>query len=144
VRPRLTVLPGRVDPPFWWKPWLRVYWVKERWERRPVKPPRGRGTFVQPEVGLPPGWEPPSAALQPAETTAGPECEFYDCNFFHGNGDMPPGPEGALVYIPVAPGGMVFVREGGHIRLGPGAQIRALEGGGFTITAWEDAEAGLS
>ena len=28
-----TVLPGRVDAPFWWRPWLRLYPVVEWWER---------------------------------------------------------------------------------------------------------------
>ena len=28
-----------IDPPFWWKPWLRLYWIKDWWHRpRPVRP----------------------------------------------------------------------------------------------------------
>ena len=23
-----------VDPPFWWKPWLRLYWITDWWARR--------------------------------------------------------------------------------------------------------------
>lgn len=39
----------------------------------PADIPAGRGTYVQPEVGLPPGYEPPSAALAPpAEKTLVP------------------------------------------------------------------------
>ena len=42
--------------------------------------------------------------------------------------------QGFDVYMPVAPGGEVSVGDGGHLHLGPGAVIRALDGGGFVIT----------
>ena len=69
-----------------------------------------------------------------AETLAGPPHEFADCTLYSGDGEVPRGPDGALVYLAFAPGGSLYVREGGYVRLGPGAEIRALEGGGFTIT----------
>jgi hypothetical protein len=69
-----------------------------------------------------------------AGTPAGPPHEFVGCNLYSGDGEMPPGPEGALVYLACAPGGSLHVREDGYVRLGPGTEIRALEGGGFTIT----------
>jgi hypothetical protein len=34
---KLTVLPGRIDPPFWWKPWIPLadWWQRPRKVRSP-------------------------------------------------------------------------------------------------------------
>jgi hypothetical protein len=37
MKSRLTLLPGRIDPPFWWRPWLYLYWVKDWRDRHPGK-----------------------------------------------------------------------------------------------------------
>ena len=74
----------------------------------------------------------------------GPPHEFAGCNLYGADGEMPPGPEGALVYLAFAPGGSLYVREDGYVRLGPGAEIRALDGGGFTITVPGEAEPVIS
>lgn len=51
--------------------WL-ARWRQRRAERVPAEVALGhRGTFVQPEVGLPEGFELPSAALRPAFASGG-------------------------------------------------------------------------
>jgi hypothetical protein len=49
-------------------PWWRRWWYREK----PI-PPGFRGTQVMPEVKLPEGYEPPSAAVLPPTRIDGPE-----------------------------------------------------------------------